>query len=777
MHTRTLFRSTRLFSISWHTILPVLAFIVGLGNMQVAHGQQAIFYDESISFNRQPTGSASLSTVSYAGMVYPGDTPYTTYEKLGTTSTNPPTSNPSIGVFDINTPRTSQLYITNASIVAGVTRDRNNNVIGTITGARVFYRVYLSGVSPLPSYTAASLNDAGSFAPGAELYSVDGNLDLLQGLLSGGVYTVDIKYELDVRNNSTGNTVTYTDPSSSYQANFTVTSPPTTPAGGVTTWQSKTSSDWFLASNWTNGVPTSSSNAVIPENAEGTNIIFPVLNNLNRHYVVNNLTLQGNTGSSKAQITILNAVLRVYGDIYQITGGLVGSYTNSIGVADSTQNSTLVLAGANQVITGRLSVPDIIVAGSGVKSVVNTMLPGNTLSFRPTNATAGVIIQSAGTRTDANGNTTYVFDTTGNSLINLSNTGVINTADGSKETNTSYAKGIVSATSQFVAGSKRIFGNIGLEITPNHSAANITVTRTIGDPLIGPTTPAPGVTPVPIKRQYQVVGDDNSASSAFASSANNIVFHYLDSSYELNGISESNLALFRTNTGSVPFTPLPSTLDQDANVVTSDNVASFSNFYLTLGDKTNPLPVSLTAFTAVRNGNSAVLSWTTASEKNNTGFEVQVSTDGASFRKLAFVATQDANSNKKLVYGYVDAESGKANVRYYRLRQIDTDGTEAFSPVRAVSFSGVASVAPALAAYPNPFTTQLAFNLDATAVGNGVAHLQLVDMTGRIVLEQDLKVANASLTLTDLGGLHSGLYLAKLTLPDGTTQKVRVQKQ
>ncbi|RZJ88907.1 MAG: T9SS type A sorting domain-containing protein [Hymenobacter sp.] len=235
--------------------------------------------------------------------------------------------------------------------------------------------------------------------------------------------------------------------------------------------------------------------------------------------------------------------------------------------------------------------------------------------------------------------------------------------------------------------------------------------------------------------------------------------------------------MFRTVTNGTPYEPLFGTLDEVNNIVTRLNLNSLTDLKLTLGDKNNPLPVSLVAFTATRSGGNTLLSWTTASEENNTGFEVQVSTDGANFRKLAFVTTQNGNSTQKLVYAYTDTEIGKTGVRYYRLRQIDTDETEAFSPVRAVSFSGNASVATALAGYPNPFTNKLDFNLDATAVGNGVAHIQLVDMTGRIVLEQNLKVANASLTLTDLDGLRSGLYLAKVTLPDGTTQKVRVQKQ
>ncbi|TDN38999.1 hypothetical protein A8B98_21100 [Hymenobacter sp. UV11] len=156
---------------------------------------------------------------------------------------------------------------------------------------------------------------------------------------------------------------------------------------------------------------------------------------------------------------------------------------------------------------------------------------------------------------------------------------------------------------------------------------------------------------------------------------------------------------------------------------------------------------------------------------------MQVSTDGTSFRKLAFLASQNPNSAQKLQYTYTDAEAGKTGTRYYRLRQLDITGEESFSPVRAVNFDG-ATATSALAAYPNPFADKVAFNLDATTIGaNGSAHVQLLDMTGRIVREQNLTVQNASLTLDNLSDLRSGLYMARITLPNGSAKTLRVQKQ
>jgi hypothetical protein len=518
-------------------------------------------------------------------------------------------------------------------------------------------------------------------------------------------------------------------------------------------------------------VPTRLSNAIIPSKTNPATV-YPILNSPTATYEVNNLTLLGNQSSTAAQLTINTATLRVYGNISQIAGGLAGNTIGSAGVLDGANNSTLVLAGADQVITGNLLVSDIIVAGSGIKSVINQLTPTNILAFQPTSASAGVIVQSAA-QDVSSGNVNTVFDTTGNSYIQLVSSSSISLVAGQSETTTSYIKGVTRADRQVTASVQNTFGNIGLDITANHTPGNIVVYRVVGDALSGPV----GTTAVPIKRQYKVVGDDNSATNVFANSAINVVFHYLDSADELNTIQESNLIMYRTVTNGVPYTGIPSTLDVNANTASAQGINSLPNFTLTLGDKTNPLPVTLVSFSATRVGENAKLVWATASEKNNRGFEVQVSADGNMFRTLGFVASQGSNSNTKLDYAYTDTEAGKAGVRYYRLRQVDLDGTASYSPVRAVSFDGSA-LATELSIYPNPATgddTRLL--IQTSEVGN--ARLRITDLMGRTLIDQTVATANGS-TETKLAALtnaKAGTYLAQLTLPSGSVRTIKVQKQ
>lgn len=748
-------------------LLLLVAFLL---KCMSAQAQGAFNSDDAITLTVQPTGSAPQTGQNYAGSQ--NNSPYDAYPALGQSDNSTAMPPPKLGDYDLN--GTSALTITGAMLEGQVLTSPT-----TLNATTFEYRVYPIGAATKPSYTVVTLNTTRTGSAYVGATNAAFNVDVLNGLTNGGTYVLDVRFSASVTKGTSTKIFYDLTGGANFYATFYVTPPPTTPAGGTTTWQSTNTGTngnrWFVAANWSNGIPNAASDVIIPENVPGSNIVFPVLDNRALNYAVRNLTLEGTANSIRAQLTIGTAVLHVYGNISQTSGGLVGTINDRVGVADSTLNSTLILAGSNQFVTGRLSVPDIIIAGTGVKSVINTLLPTNTLSLRPKSAIDGVILQTSSysTRTQA-----YELDTSGNAIVNLGTTGIINTVSGSNETITSYIKGIVVASNPLIVGATQRFGNIGLEFTPNHPATLVTIQRIVGDPLNGPTA-SNNPRAVPIKRQYFISGDDNSNSTSTAGSANDILFRYLDSAFELNGIDENNLMLFSTTsgTGAASFTPFPSTLNTGANTVTQAGVPSQPSYYLTLGDRTNPLPVTLVSFSATRTGDNAKLVWATATEKNNRGFEVQVSADGKTFRTLGFVASQGSNSNTKLDYSFSDTEAGKAGVRYYRLHQIDLDGTDSYSPVRAVSFDGGA-LATELSIYPNPATgddTRLL--IQTSEVGN--ARLRITDLMGRMVIDQTVATANGS-TETKLAALtnaKAGTYLAQLTLPSGSVKTIKVQKQ
>jgi hypothetical protein len=181
---------------------------------------------------------------------------------------------------------------------------------------------------------------------------------------------------------------------------------------------------------------------------------------------------------------------------------------------------------------------------------------------------------------------------------------------------------------------------------------------------------------------------------------------------------------------------------------------------------------TLTRVEATDQGSGATLNWNTASETNNAGFEVQVSTDGSSFRSLGFVAPAAASSRTAHDYTFLDPEASEPGLRYYRLRQLDLDGRERFSAVRTLQVE--AAAADVLSATPNPFSTSLTLHLNLPAAG--AATLRLTDAQGRVVRTQSLgqlPAGPSQTTLDNLGSLPAGLYVLRVALPHATyTTKV-----
>jgi hypothetical protein len=126
------------------------------------------------------------------------------------------------------------------------------------------------------------------------------------------------------------------------------------------------------------------------------------------------------------------------------------------------------------------------------------------------------------------------------------------------------------------------------------------------------------------------------------------------------------------------------------------------------GSDNQILPIQLASFTAVRLGNEKVsLTWTTVSELNNYGFEVERSPDGKAFATIpgSFVAG-NGTTNQSHSYSYVDA--APAGTASYRLMQRDLDGTVCYTePVQLSTTTDVVDQMPADFSleqnYPNPF--------------------------------------------------------------------------
>jgi hypothetical protein len=181
---------------------------------------------------------------------------------------------------------------------------------------------------------------------------------------------------------------------------------------------------------------------------------------------------------------------------------------------------------------------------------------------------------------------------------------------------------------------------------------------------------------------------------------------------------------------------------------------------------TDPVPVELTSFAASVNDGNVTLNWSTSTETNNQGFEVQRSSDNQ-FTTIGFV-DGSGTSTENHTYSYVDA-SVEAGTYTYRLKQIDYDGTSEYS--QSVEVEVIAPDVFALEQnYPNPFnpSTMIKFSLAA----DSKVTLTVFDVLGQEVanlISGDLAAGSHEINF-NASNVNSGVYFYRIdaTAVDGT---------
>mgnify|MGYP003376160294 CR=1 FL=1 len=205
-----------------------------------------------------------------------------------------------------------------------------------------------------------------------------------------------------------------------------------------------------------------------------------------------------------------------------------------------------------------------------------------------------------------------------------------------------------------------------------------------------------------------------------------------------------------------------------------------ANFTVTEGS----LPVELTSFAATTIGNTVKLSWNTATEINNYGFEVErkvgsLQSTVGNYEKIGFV-NGNGNSNSPKDYSFVDDFAGKPAYRTgrysYRLKQIDNDGQFEYSKTIEVDINGVKKY-ELTQNYPNPFnpTTSIQYAIS----GKQFVTLKIYNLLGREVatLVNENKEAGNYMVNFDASILPSGVYLYKLQAGEYTqTRKMTLIK-
>ncbi|HMQ70535.1 MAG TPA: choice-of-anchor J domain-containing protein, partial [Ignavibacteria bacterium] len=165
-------------------------------------------------------------------------------------------------------------------------------------------------------------------------------------------------------------------------------------------------------------------------------------------------------------------------------------------------------------------------------------------------------------------------------------------------------------------------------------------------------------------------------------------------------------------------------------LLTANGLTYFSDFGVGGDTLTNPLPVELESFVSVINGSNVDLKWSTSSELNNAGFDIERSANNV----WSKVGNVKGNGTSSIINNYFYSDRNLATGSYsYRLKQIDFNGNFKYYNLNNDVNIGAPDKYELSQNYPNPFNpeTKISFNLPQ----DSKVSLKVFDMTGREVSE------------------------------------------
>jgi hypothetical protein len=234
-----------------------------------------------------------------------------------------------------------------------------------------------------------------------------------------------------------------------------------------------------------------------------------------------------------------------------------------------------------------------------------------------------------------------------------------------------------------------------------------------------------------------------------------------------------NLSTIGSNNLADPVVMLKMNLSTVRSIEIETRNSPGSNLGFYFAHPTPNLPVDLIHFDIHATANlTAQLHWATASEINNSHFEIERSYDGITFEIVGEVAG-NGNSQHQIEYSYLDEGiSLMENTVFYRLKQVDFDGASEYSHIRVVRFDELGSGIH-LSAYPNPTTDELIVMI---SLNDGLPYqIEITNLQGAKVHQENH---------ANLNGIHklntsewkSGMYILKVA-SDQDTQHIKVMKK
>jgi len=560
----------------------------------------------------------------------------------------------------------------------------------------------------------------------------------------------------------------------------------------ISKWTGDIDADWNKSGNWTQGIPTASLVALIDDVTSGN---YPVISSgvtntcydlriydgsltVNASQSLNIIRdlISGATINNSGTISIKrhfsntgtithgsSSTILLNGDETQEISGMNAHHLTFTGTGNKLVNTTTYISGnLNISTTVNFGTNNIHLTGYSVQNLSSTIDPitFNTLTVNNSYSNIPQIILAGGTNVLIKGHlelTSGVIRTTSSSIITIDNL-----ATSSGGNNTSYVSGPMKRTGStnfiFPVGDKTFWRR--LAITPG-----------------GPSTFTAQYYRQPPVNQEDIASEIKRIStgefwdlSCDSPVSARVSLYWEDS--ELSGITDPYTLCIAHFNGSIwDIVEIDASLTKpapnSAGTITSKSyVSSFSPFtFGSLVEDDNPLPVVLLNFTGkLMPDNTVLLEWSTASEFNSNRFELERSTDGTKFEYIGQVKSA-GNSTTIKEYSFTDINPNIGN-NYYRLRQIDNDGTR--KTFKAINVKVDKQSENKVIIYPNPVNDLLTIKY----LINDKTTIMIYSSDGSLVKTFE---TNMEKTEIDVSALTSGIYLIRLV--DSNSSVLRFVKE
>ena len=444
---------------------------------------------------------------------------------------------------------------------------------------------------------------------------------------------------------------------------------------------------------------------------------------------VNNLTVQS---GATLTITGVNARLNIFGSITNNgtitnTTGYVGLFGNVAQTLPAGVYSKIEINNPIGVtLSGNITITDSIIFTDGIVSLQNNILTlgnnayassGSASSYIRNDGTGNVVVNNVG----VGGKTGNVIIPIGNTSFNpvvLNNLGVVD----------DYTVWVIDSVVDNYSGSTPI----GSAITSN------VVNRTW---IINELVP----------------GGSNATVILQWNAAN-----------ETTGFSRSNAYISRYTGTNWNSTAATSASGSNPYTLSRSGITSFSPFGVASG---GVLPVKLLSFTATKMKRNVDVNWITASEKNSSYFLVERSSDGMIFETISAKIKATGYSSSLQSYDFTDVNAAEfadqsGGTIYYRLKQVDLDGSFDYSDLAVVVFEENNEVFTS--ALPNPFADKLTVLVSNQT--SGLAEVKLTDAMGKVVQSVSVycNAGDNEIEIPKVDQLYGGVYFISIVLNDKT---------